>query len=48
MPVGVETWLFSLRWPRWTPVSDLVNDAMSGNTHYLHQEDSRQKVRIWA
>ena len=26
---------------------DLVNDAKSGKTHYVHQEDSQQAVRIW-
>ena len=27
--------------------ADLVNDAKSGKTHYVHQEDSQQTVRIW-
>lgn len=27
--------------------ADLVNDAKSGKTHYVHQEDSQQKVWIW-
>ena len=27
--------------------ADLVNDAKSGNTHYKHQEDSDQTVRVW-
>ena len=26
---------------------DLVDDAKSGKTHYVHQEDSDQSVRIW-
>ncbi len=27
--------------------ADLVDDAKSGMTHYVHQEDSQQTVRIW-
>jgi ketosteroid isomerase-like protein len=27
--------------------SDLVDDAKSGKTHYVHQADSDQTVRIW-
>ena len=27
--------------------ADLVDDAKSGKTHYVHQEDSEQTVRIW-
>ena len=27
--------------------TDLVDDAKSGKTHYVHQEDSQQTVRIW-
>ena len=27
--------------------SDLVQDAKSGKTHYAHQEDSDQTVRVW-
>jgi ketosteroid isomerase-like protein len=26
---------------------DLVDDAKSGKTHYVHQEDSDQTVRVW-
>ena len=26
---------------------DLVDDAKSGKTHYVHQEDSDQSVRVW-
>jgi ketosteroid isomerase-like protein len=27
--------------------TDLVDDAKSGKTHYVHQEDSDQTVRVW-
>jgi ketosteroid isomerase-like protein len=27
--------------------TDLVDDAKSGKTHYVHQEDAEQTVRIW-
>ena len=27
--------------------SDLVDDAKGGKTHYVHQQDSDQTVRIW-
>lgn len=27
--------------------ADLVEDAKSGKTHYAHQEDSQQTVRVW-
>ena len=27
--------------------ADLVQDAKSGKTHYAHQEDSDQTVRVW-
>ena len=26
---------------------DLIDDAKSGKTHYVHQQDSEQTVRIW-
>jgi ketosteroid isomerase-like protein len=27
--------------------ADLINDAKGGKTHYVHQEDSEQTVRVW-
>jgi ketosteroid isomerase-like protein len=27
--------------------TDLVEDARSGKTHYVHQQDSNQTVRVW-
>ena len=27
--------------------ADLVNDAKGGKTHYVHQQDSQQTVRVW-